>query len=288
MALTCKDLRIVYDGAWNKLKNDTEERLNFLSQLDRTLPDHRFCSGCARYHRRRDASETFPSWFTNQVRTSCGELNVPLLKGMYLSSPMVQLAVRGEHYGSSRYGGDLSTLPHMLQPTVDHREGIMWRHNLTWWQEDGYLMLSVCTFREWHGTRNYRDVMSRGLHFSLERRITRDQRVTTYIVLRRIIEVVSISSWANLASPGWQSPRQGTLPYSPMNMKRACRRDGDLEDEKWYTPFLRAYDPTAGLPGLHWTELSRERAKRQTYEWTRWRWCDETGLPLPDVDSDSE
>jgi hypothetical protein len=285
LAFTCKDLQAIHRDSWNKLKSNPEERLDFLSQLDRSLANNRFCSACSRFHPRLAPSESSAAWYTDQARTECGELNVPLSKGLYLSWPMIQLAIRSQHYKSLEYGYDINKLPCTLPDTVDDREGITWHHSLTNWREDGHLMLSICTYRDWHGSNTYRDIVSRGFHISLARTMTHDQGMKINIALRRVVQVASMTGWTNLDSPGWQPPHREISRIQSKEGESSHILCEQMDEEKWYTPFLRAYDSQAGLPGLHWTELSQGRAMREPFEWSNWRWCDETGLPLPDVDA---
>lgn len=250
LSFTCKHFSLVYNDSWRKLKCDPDQQLSFLVHLDRTLPGSRFCSGCAKYHPRSSSSE----WLTTQSHTTCGEPNVPLIDGYYIYWPQLYLALRRYNYRSLDYGCSFSTFPTELPDTHDVLEGLTWQHSLSWWSQDGRLLIAICSYREWYGHSRTLSQQVRGCSITVE-----SHKGRLHLCVRRVIDAAAVKCWGNVASPGWSPSKDKTW--------------------RWYNESTGCYDPDAGLPGLHWTELSAARKAHGVPEWSAWRWCPKTGLP---------
>lgn len=262
LGLTCKNFSLICHDSWNQLRSDPEQRLSFLVQLDRTLPDSRFCSGCSKYHA-RSFTEEQQAWLTAERETKCGELNVPLVEDLYIHWPRLYLALRKCNYGTSRYGCSLGTLPRNLPDTYDAIEGLTWHHSLSWWIDHGRFMIAACSHREWYGESQTLSQHVRGYHITVE---SHDSGLQ--LCVRRIIDAAATRCWGNIDRPGWAPSKDKTW--------------------RWYHESTGCYDPDAGLPGLHWTELSARRKAQGVPEWSAWRWCSKTGLPYNVKDVERE
>lgn len=257
LALTCKHLQQAFAHSWRRLISHKHLRLCFFKQLDKDLPEHRYCAGCQKFHARvGDAAEK--QFITSARRSLCGELNVPLVEGMYLSWTTLQLKIRACHYESGQYG-ITTRYPTSLPDTFDAKENLTWHNTVEKWAPVyGRLMALVCSFRPWHGSAR---------QFGLEAQETRGFRITVehdlkgkkaILCVRRLIDVASLWYWENERYPGWHPSKE--------------------ENRTLYWPAGR-YDPTACLPGLNWEELPPDRQTTDFRTWTAWGWCSRTGAP---------
>lgn len=254
LALTCKVLKTLFSQSLHRLRSNRQQKLLFLKRLDCNLPDHRLCSACHKFHRRNRKDER--SWICTQPRNSCGEFGIPLIRGLYINWPSIQMALRARRYGSLKYGISLDGLPERLESTHDEVENIKWQHALHFFFSEGRFMLALDSFRQFHGDTRTLSQFSRG-HFI---DVVPDTDNRTSLHVRRLIDASAEDAWTDPRQRGWYP--------APKNA------------HSWYFWSTAYWDPEAGLPGLHWTELSEERRAFGIPEWSNWRYDNRTGRPI--------
>jgi len=151
------------------LMRDHEQRLKLFRVLDRDLPDHRFCSGCSKFHKRQiESEEPFPC-ITYQAYSRCMEANIPLFHGIYLSWPSTQLALRPLYYESWEYGCAVETSGNIRQlaNTYDNVEKLTWINQLCWSRKDGGITITLHSLRQWLAQTRIEPNQCRGLLMKL-------------------------------------------------------------------------------------------------------------------------
>lgn len=253
LSLVCKRLAILLRSSWVRLNEDKQQKLLFLRRLDSNLPEHRFCSACFKYHRRNRKDER--QWLRTQPQNVCGERAIPLLSGIYLNWPSLQMALRARQLGSIKFGLCLDSMPRRLPSTFDDSEDLKWQHALHFWSSEGRLILIVDSYRIYCGDSQRLSQFARGYLIDV---IPHEDH--PYLHARRLIDAASLDCWVRPQLPGWCPAAKHT--------------------HSWYNWSTAHWDPRAGLPGLHWTELSLERRALGIPEWSNWRFDDKTGQPI--------
>jgi len=151
-AFSCKPFRdLIGADIWKKLdgKEDYHDRIDFLSRLDKHLPDHLLCFPCAIYHiRTQKGKENLrPTNVSNPIFNCPNAFNAEnkmsrtrLTVGRTLPFPFAQLVLRAHKY-SPDHGIPLSTLSRRWKD----RDG-EWTHQTQYAIVDGHLLLRVISW----------------------------------------------------------------------------------------------------------------------------------------------
>lgn len=254
LALTCKVLKTLFSQSLRRLQHNRHQKLLLLKRLDCDLPDHRFCSACNKYHRRNRKDER--SWTRTQPRNSCGEVGIPLIRGLYINWPSIQMALRARQYSSLKYGISINEMPQRLESTRDEAENITWQHTLHSFFSEGRFVLALDSFRQFYGDSRTLSQFSRGHLID----VVPDADNKASLHVRRLIDASAEDAWVHTKQRGWCPAPRNT--------------------HSWYFWSTAYWDPEAGLPGLHWTELSEERRALGIPEWSNWRYDNRTGRPI--------
>jgi len=261
-----------------RLKLEPEQRMELFRVLDPGLPDHRFCSGCSKFHKRQiEHEELFPC-ITYQAYTRCNEANIPLFHGIYLSWPSTQLALRRLYYDSwgrlcyeSWATGCAKETPgfiRQLADTYDIQEHLTWNNHMCWSERKDGLTITLRSLRKWLAQTQINPHQCRGLLLKLD---WDDGSCTRRnLIAERTINLDASECRPKVtAQPGWNPPP----PSTSLRSRRRARPCNDL------TRKHDQFDPIAGLPGLHWYELPPHRRHQNLSLWSAWQWCPRTGNP---------
>jgi hypothetical protein len=271
LGLTRKRLQ---DFSWDSLsilKKEPKQRVKLLRALDPDLPDYRFCSGCSKFHKWEiENVAPFPH-ITYKAYTNCREANIPLFHGIYLAWPSTQLALRYLYYKSRAYGctGETSGDIRHLKDTYDTAEHLTWKNQLYWSRQDSGLTITLRTLRQWLAQTRIEQHQCRGLLMKLD--WVDASRTESNLIAQRTIDMKASDHWPlHTLETSWAP---APPPSHLLRPKRRARKGG------YQTQNHDAFDPTAGLPGLHWSELPSHRRHRGLETWSAWQWDPTTGKP---------